>query len=88
MFSCAILENRAPLRRTFKIFVRRISKVCAMAHIAHARIIPDTVTATAWTKYRELLYSVNQSGIGLQKATHDNQGPCVEGENKGERSYK
>ena len=37
---CAILENRAPLRRTDKIAVRHIEKVCAMAHMAHARIIP------------------------------------------------
>ena len=39
-FSCAILENHAPSRRTVKIYVRRIWKVCAMAHMAHARIIP------------------------------------------------
>ena len=38
-FSCAILENRAALRRTVNIFVRRIWKVYAMAHMAHARII-------------------------------------------------
>ena len=37
---CAILEIYAPLRRTVKISVRHIEKVCAMAHMAHARIIP------------------------------------------------
>ena len=46
-FPCAILENRAPWRRTDQISVCRIWKVCAMAHMAHARIIP--VIKRKWT---------------------------------------
>ena len=37
-FLCAFLENRAPLRRTVNICVRRIEKC---VRIAHARITPD-----------------------------------------------
>ena len=39
-FPCAILENGVPSRQIVKFYVYRIGKVCALAHMARARIIP------------------------------------------------
>ena len=50
-FPCAILENRAPSRRKVKIIVRLILKLCAMAHIAHARIISENHALYGNTDY-------------------------------------
>ena len=41
---CAVPRKWAPLWRIAKISVRHFRKRCAMAHMAHARIIPANVT--------------------------------------------
>ena len=41
---CAVTNKRAPFRRIAKISMRHFEKRCAMAHMAHARIIPALIT--------------------------------------------